>query len=341
MKNVLQGVLISVLSVLVIFGILETVVRLSGYKSFPYVVFQMRGTRMEPRPLFNPDTAVGIKLDSGTYKIYYEDGTYWQATNNKFGWRITSNDTSLYLESCLHHIDIFGCSFSYGTGLADSQTYPFLLQHRMPDYRINNYAVPGHGMAQNFVKLTEQISIDSGAVIVYAYIAGHDFKTNHANRKKMYPSKNYLKGYYYLYLTESLEVVRTRYDYEPWPLVQYSALFNFLEDKYLAFLDNDKSRHQASKKAVVYLNELCQKKHAKFIFTVLDREEVSADMLLFCKQNKIACADISVDISTPKYNLMPYDDHPNFAANKLFAEKLYAYLVQNNYVTKYSVAKDK
>lgn len=327
MKKLLQGIIISIISLFFIFGILEAVVRSSGYKSFPHAVFQMKGTRMEPRPLFNPDTAVGLKLDSGTYKIYYEDGTYWQTTNNKEGWRITSVDTSLRFDTCQRHIDIFGCSFSYGTGLADSQTYPFLLQKKLIGYRVNNYAVPGQGMAQNFVKMTRQVPIDSGAIIVYAYIRGHDFKTNHANRKKMYPSRNQLKGYYYLYLTESLEVVKTQYDYKPWPLIQYSALMNFLEDRYLAFLDNDKSRHKASKKAVLYLNEFCKKKQAKFIFTILDGADVSLDMLSFCKQNNIDCVDLSVDISNLKYNLMPYDDHPNFEANKLYAEKLYGYLV--------------
>ena len=332
MKSLLQGILVSISSLLLLFATLELTFRTLGYSTPKFATFQMRGTKMEPKPLFNPDTLVGLKLDSGTFKIYYEDGAYWRCTNDRKGNRITSRDSLPNIEP-YKHIDIFGCSFSYGTGLSDTETYPFLLQKLIGGYRINNYALPGVGMAANFVRITQQIPVDSGSLVVYAYIESHDFKTNNANRKIMYPSRNFLKDYYFLYLTESLKVVRTQYDYKPWPFIQYSAFLNFLEDRYLAFRDDLKSKHQASKNAVSYLNEFCKKRKAHFLFVILQNDETCMDMLSYCKRSYIDCADVSVDISNNKYNLKPHDDHPNFEANKIYSKKIYEHLLRNNLIT--------
>ncbi len=326
MKSKLIGFAILIATLILLSLLTELGFRAKGYKTFVSNTFQMRGTRMEPKPLFNPDSLLGLKLDVGTYKIYYEDSTYWQTTNNNNGYRITSEDFSLSSDSVLKHIDIFGCSFTYGTGLADTQTYPFLLQKMLNHIKINNYAVPGRGMAGNLANITKQNKIDSNTVLIYSYIQGHDYKTNNANRKSMYPSRNFLKGYYFLYLNDSLDVVRTQYDYKPWPLIQYSAFLNFIEDQYLDILDDRQNKHIASKKAVSFLNNLCKKNKAKFIFVILTNQEPCVDMLNYCQENNIPCADLSVDISDNKYNLEPYDNHPNFAANKIYAQKLYDYL---------------
>jgi hypothetical protein len=312
--------------------LIEITFRCLGYKTFKPITLQMRGTRMEPKPLFNPDSLIGIKLDSGSYKIYYEDGTYWQTTNNENGYRITAPlGYSPCGDSCIKQIDIFGCSFTYGTGLADSQSYPYILQKLLPHYKINNYAIPGHGMAHNYVRILNT-PVDSATIVIYAYILGHDFKTNHANRKKMYPSRNFLKGYYYLYLDDSLNVIRTQYDYKPWPLVNVSAFINYIEDMYIDWLDNMKMKHEASKKAVIKLNEYCKSHHATFLFVILTPDEYSKDMIRFCKEHNILCKDISLDISNAQYNLMPYDDHPNYNANQLYAKQLLDYLTDQKLI---------
>jgi hypothetical protein len=326
MKRIFQGALISLSTLCILFLILEVASQRAGYKAFVPGTFQMRGTKMEPRPLFNPDTLVGIKLDSGTYKIYYEDGTFWQATNDQNGNRITSNKPLPNEKNIRSHIDIFGCSFSYGTGLADSQTYPFLLQQRLMGMIVNNIAVPGQGVAANFVKITKQTLIDSNSIIIYAYIDGYDFKTNHANEKQMYPSRLFLKDYYFLYLTETLQVVKEKYSYKPWPLIDYSAFLNYLEDRYINILDDNTTKHLASKKAVTYIDDLCRKNKARFIFAILTNDNLSTDMLSYCRQNHIDCVDLSVNIADPRYNLRPYDDHPNYKANKLYCAKLFNYL---------------
>lgn len=329
MKKLLINIGITFITLLVVFISVEITLRVKGYKTYFPDTVQMRETRMEPKPLFNPDSIVGYHLDSGTYKIYYEDGNYWQCTNNKIGYRITSASSSLAEDSTKRNINILGCSFSYGTGLADSQTYAYLLQKKLEQYRINNYAVPGHGIAQNFVRLTKFIPIVSGDIFIYAYILGHDYKTNNANRKKMYPSRHFLKDFYFLSLTESLEVQKTKYDYKPWPFIQYSVFLNYLEDKSLECKDDMEAKHRASKNAILYINDLCKKKGATFVFAILTNDESANDMLAFCKEKGIRNVDMSVDNSLPKYNLMPYDNHPNFEANKIFAQKLYDYLTQS------------
>ncbi len=332
MKKTIQNTLIFFVSLAVVLGIAETVTRLEGYKTWNPSAFQMDNIRMEPKALFTPDSLVGYKTDSGVYKVYYEDNTYWQATHNAKGYRITTFDTALINHPPKNHIDIFGCSFSYGSGLMDTETYAYMLQQFLPAYKINNYSVAGYGTANIYVQLTQQIPIDSGATIIYAYIASHDYKVNNQRFKDMYPSREVVKKYYFLHLEDSFKVVRVQYNYKPLPFTRYSAFLNFLEDKYLAALDDMDSKHRTTRKAISYLNKLCKAKGARFVFAALSDEDYSKDMLLFCSRNNIDHVDLAVNFNNPKYNLLPHDDHPNFEANKLYAQKLYAYLKQMNYV---------
>lgn len=76
----------------------------------------------------------------------------------------------------------FGCSFTYGTGLADDQTLPYFVGEALPSYRVYNYSIPSS--APNLMlalleegKLPQQIEQKKG---VFVYV-GLNFHVGRAN----------------------------------------------------------------------------------------------------------------------------------------------------------------
>ena len=55
-------------------------------------------------------------------------------------------------------------------------------------------------------------------------------------------------------------------------------------------------------------------------------------MLKFCEKQKIPNVDISVDLSKKEYNFLPIDAHPNALANREFADKLFRFIKENNFL---------
>ncbi len=50
---------------------------------------------------------------------------------------------------------VVGDSLTYGYGLSDEETWPWLLQERLPCSRVLNYGAPGYGTYQCLLMLEE------------------------------------------------------------------------------------------------------------------------------------------------------------------------------------------
>jgi hypothetical protein len=84
------------------------------------------------------------------------------------GTRLTSNS--------LHHgpaIITAGCSFTFGHGIADQDTWPWLLQERLPQYRIINAGVMGYGTDQALMAAEREVRQNAGhtAAVVLGFAA--------------------------------------------------------------------------------------------------------------------------------------------------------------------------
>lgn len=71
----------------------------------------------------------------------------------------------------------FGCSFTFGEGLQDSETFPWQVAALAQKYRVYNYACPGYGPQQMLAKiesgeLDREIREKSG-IAVYVFIPNH------------------------------------------------------------------------------------------------------------------------------------------------------------------------
>ena len=88
------------------------------------------------------------------------DVTY---TTDIYGRRIINQPNSLNNK----HIILFGCSFAFGEGLNDQDTFQYYIQRLMPGYFVYNYAVSGYGPQQMLAvleskRLPQEVQSTSG-----------------------------------------------------------------------------------------------------------------------------------------------------------------------------------
>lgn len=312
----------------------ELVARFCGLSPYVPIEFQMEGVVMEPKPLFILDSLLGYRLDTGTYRVYYADGTYWQTTHDMRGQRITSHSGKLSVSETDSRpaIHILGCSFTHGSGLSDEETYPFLLQSALPGFRVYNHAVAGYGVVNAYLQIKELIQADSGDIVLYAYIGEHDNRYTRRAFKKLHPSREAFRNIRFLSADTSLNISYYGYSYSPWPLISHLALVNTAENLYLRHLDGEAEKHLISERIVFNMMSMCRRKGAVFVFAGISNDRETGDMLRFCSENGIPAVDISVDLNDNQYNLMPYDDHPNAEANSLYKNGIIEFLRQKGLV---------
>jgi hypothetical protein len=332
-RRIAAGFLVIVLWMMTV-AMAELVARFCGLSPYVPIEFQMDEIVMEPKPLFIQDSLLGYRLDTGTYKVFYADGTYWQTTHDIRGHRITSHGGQLGDSDtgCRPAIHILGCSFTHGSGLSNEETYPFLLQSELPGFRVYNHAVGGYGTVNAYLQVKELIEADSGDIVLYAYIGEHDNRYTRRAFKKLHPSRETFRDIRFLSADTSLRISYYAYSYSPWPLISHSALVNTLENLYLRHLDGELEKHLISERIVLNMMSMCRRKGAMFVFVGISDDRETGNMLRFCSENGIPAVDISVDLNDDRYNLMPYDDHPNALANSLFKDRIMVFLLHNGLV---------
>lgn len=88
----------------------------------------------------------GAKTQSGTGKLLY-DVIY---TLNSQGWRITPE----HYDTADTAVLLFGCSFTIGEGVKDTQTYAYLLGEKLGrKYQVYNFALQGYGAHQMLAQI--------------------------------------------------------------------------------------------------------------------------------------------------------------------------------------------
>ncbi|OVE74305.1 hypothetical protein BVX94_00780 [bacterium B17] len=70
----------------------------------------------------------------------------WSWRHDQDGCRVSSEDSSVYEGKPL--VAALGCSMTYGYGVNDSDTYPWVLQEGLPEYNVKNYGVNAYSLYQ-------------------------------------------------------------------------------------------------------------------------------------------------------------------------------------------------
>src|SRR2546425_8573259 len=187
--------------------------------------------------LYQADPQLGFVLLPGRYTVKQRLVT-WTATHvDKWHRAARPNHVQAPPPGSRDAVWIFGDSNSYGWGNNDDQVYAWLLQQRHPELEIVNFAMGGYSNVQSMIQLEQALAAGTPAprLAILAYASYHDGRNAflRANRKNWYP---YISRYPYFpaawFERSQLKYGMVKLEYTPWPLMKYSALINFLEEKY-------------------------------------------------------------------------------------------------------------
>ena len=264
----------------------------------------------KPRLLFRPDPVLGWSLTPGHgVDVKFRPGVV--QTIGADGWRRVPGVP----KAAGHQVAVYGCSFTYGTGLTDDEAYVALLQKALPDTRMRNRGIGGHSTLQNLLQFRRDIALGQVDVAVFSIISDHRFRNiPHPHRMKRFQNPDW-----YRLGVEHVPIIRQgrgntfAIDYVPiWqPAMQRMDFGSFLPDEHM--IDT------ATLRVLQEVQTVAGAADIPLWFALLDREDPAFNETV--KTAFPRTTDISVPLDT-EFSFKPRDTHPNEAANRQFAERL-------------------
>lgn len=288
-----------------------------------------------PATYFEADSLLGYKLSPGNYQLCYQNGFSFEARHDSLGHRVTQAQP---LAHKLPLYQFYGCSFTYGQGLHDDQSYPYKLQAMLPAIEIVNKAVPGYGIHQSWLQM--QAAMRAGErpqKIILAYASFHDERNTFCRqyRKKLIPSQPFIEEVVFPYLHKAPRAEEAyQYDYRPYAYehfvgAQHSAILHLLERIYdrLQYLLLGSRRYSY---ALIHdMARLCEAHQIDFVLAGVMPDVSTRRLLRYFEQEGLTVVDISVDLTEPGQSLAPYDSHPSELAHRHYADQLADFFQQD------------
>jgi hypothetical protein len=327
------GFVVFVLGAATVLAGAEAFARLEGLR--PWTPARDQPVRVEPGGnLGRSHPTLGHAYRPGSFVVTLADGYAFRVTHGADGLRITRPLAEYGHGPTRPPLWILGCSYTHGWSVDDEQTYPWLLQQRLPAYDVVNFGVGGYGTLQSYLQFREALGRGPAPrVVVLAYGSFHDAR-NTLNRYRM-------KG---IVLTPGHESVRLPWarvsrdgaleidsveagHYRPWPLQGRLAFVHMLEESANRRELLRSRSHAVSKAIVAELQKLAKAHGATLVVAGIFRSPETADMLRFAEGEGIPSVDISVR-DAPEFKNLPHDVHPNARAHERFAERLAEFLAE-------------
>jgi hypothetical protein len=226
---------------------------------------------------------------------------------------------------------LFGDSFTYGWGVNDEESYPWLLQEEFRDYEIVNFGVSGYGPLHSLIHFKEAIQNNERPyLVILAYASFHDmrntFSRSRRKRLRHLDESDWRMAEPYVMIDQKgrLHYAMSELPYREFPFMRQSAFINWLEIKYNMIQDIFYQNHRVSELLIKEFSQLCQKNDIKFIVAGIMADSLTYGMLEYCKKERIAAIDISIPYNNETTILQ--DGHPNAIGHKMLGEKLIYFL---------------
>lgn len=328
MKNAAKHILYAILVIIALnIAATEGIARLLNQEPFKPLSLNLKVTPSH-LPFFKADSLLGYKMETGAFSMKYPDGYVFTATNTANGYR----KGIPYDSAAIGDIWVFGCSYTYGWAVADSQTFCYKLDKRLTDFNIKNYGVSGYGTTQNLLDLKQQLKLEKqphAVIFTYAFI--------HDERNGVTPSWLW-KNATFSKLTGPIEVPKAGLIdsalsisyiplvYDPWTLSDKSAFMFWLERKNMKTLDEEFANTGTTEAILLEAQRLCYAKGIGFAVALIMDDDRTRAIGEFCRANNINVELIAPDWDTPGITNAPTDPHPSPAGHDSMAQGLYKLL---------------
>lgn len=268
--------------------------------------------------LFAPHKQLGFITAPGKYNFIFSN-TFLkqkinnQATINKEGYRYNQDGTSDYE----NNIWMFGCSFNWGWSVDDKETISYLLQEKINNYKIHNFAIPGYGSVHALIQLQELVKTkQTPTLALFMYSPFHNIRNIAApSRLRQIKVLSYLSCPSASIKNNQLKIKMipiktTNNDIEP--SAQYA------ED--------------VTKKIFTEIHRICKIYNITPVLCLQDGDVANA-VVTHCKNLGFLIIDISFDLTSAKMNNLPFDHHPSPYAQQMYRDTLIKELSRNNLIS--------
>lgn len=272
-------------------------------------------TVAKPRLLFRPDPVLGWALSPDhAVRVRFRDGVVQRIGPD--GWRhVPPPGPDEAAEPERPQLAVYGCSFTYGTGLTDDETFTARLQHALPGLVIRNRGIGGHGTVQNLLQFRRDIAAGAVDAAVFAIMSDHRTRNiPHPHRMRQFLSPEWHRlGVEHLPVLRRDGAGRGRIAYLPiWqPVIEQGGFEAFLPDEWMLT--------EATLAVLDMVREAAAAAAVPVHFALLDDFDTDFNAAVLGRFS--AASDISVP-GDAAHTFQPHDAHPNAVANALFAERL-------------------
>lgn len=207
----------------------------------------------------------------------------------------------------------YGCSFTFGEGLRDAETFPALIQHGRADRRVVNRGVPGYSTVQNYLQFRRDVRNGQVAAACFGVFSHHRYR-NIAHPVRFRGRQG---AQWRTFDHIPVAHLDRRGDVEIAFVPVRQPITNW--DDFHAFVPDDHLVDLPTIRLLEAIVTLARGNEIPLVIALLDNEDPPFnDMLLDRFEDVI---DVSVPLDAD-HTFLPYDSHPNARANQLFAERL-------------------
>ena len=299
----------------------------------------------EPINCYLPDSTLGNILGEGSFKAVVNEKLVYYTNHVRTGGQVTRRIYNCGPDSSLPRLDFHGCSFTYGMGVNDSQTYAALFAGENLSYRVRNCACPGYLTLEALLVLERQKEQnDLPETVVLNYLDFHDQRNAGTAEWRQAQQEGFMNGAsrclskgqvqnislcrfpFAGFSNRALDVkwfnIAGMY-HQFWGR-EKSAFIYALEQAVNKISYSGPSPQLITKAVFLEIQKFCLVNKIKLIVTTMSAGENTNEMQRFFTDNHIEWIDIAVDFSNPVYTNFPYDGHPSPLAHRWFANKLKA-----------------
>lgn len=318
------------LSIILTSMALEVALRSLGFR--PYTPYKKLNVT-SGGTTFKKHDRLGYTHLPGQFYVSWPDGYTVKTTHLPNSNRITKNDRENESKD-KDNLWIFGCSYTYGYSLNDEETFPWLIQQQLNNYDVQNFGVTGYGTLQSLLqfKLATE-SEKTPKVVVLSYAPFHDSRNTFSRSwRKALSSRKYLgeRSFPFVRNTNSgiTNVSYGKVEYSGLSMLGKSSLMNYIDDRTNILQERFAlDSNTVSLKLIEEFNAIAKQKNIKFVLAIISTEKLNTKMIDKIKSEGISVIDISVDLSANGNRNDPHDWHPSYKANKQYAAKLIAGLM--------------
>ena len=305
----------------------EIALRILGYGPYRQTEYTISS---KPQMCLRSSNQLGFSLGEGSYQVSVNGAPTYTATH-EYGRRITRK---LPLKFSAAEVFIMGCSFTYGMGVTDSVSFPYLLQTHFDTLQIQNYGVPGFGNVQSYLQLKNEINEGNTPELVIVNFCDFHHERNSLTpryrnslilgyqRSNKEVSEQLSKSSFPFMKRGQLKSVKFEKMYSNWPGRETFAAIHYFQSNNDKRLSEKIDMEKNSLALFQKLQSLCTEHNIHLIVTGLTKNGATLNFLELLENNGIQTADISLNLEDRQYNQLPFDSHPNKKAHAHYAKAL-------------------